>query len=307
MLVWSTTPTEVNGYKQILHSLGADDITVASFDTLATDMVEYAKRLAQSSLTKRSTPLKGQLLGAKLQMSRDDLRKCEMVVTRPRTDIGFDGLCKLHRDHGTHVFRVLIPLDDFGVWQILYPGMLMGKEDDLPKTACLSTMLFVTKASYAIIPMEIIFSENVMTSIYGNKHLEMYLMLSPQNKEYPALELGSPEYYCWGEMNVQPGPGRRDDRGMLVYPYESIPVRDRHLSTSFSLDKIMANLCLVQDFLGEQDKERKSRLEKWGLSEDVIPEKPPSRKRILSFISEEKKVEEAPPSEEEEIEEDPIP
>jgi hypothetical protein len=182
----------------------------------------------------------------------------------------------------------------------------------------MSTMLFVSKASYAIIPAEIIFSENVMTSIYGNKHLEMYLMLSPECNKYPALPLGSPEYYCWGEMNVRADPGCRDDRGMVVYPYDSIPERDRHLATSVALDKLMADMCLVQDFLKEKEEERKSRLEQWGLSVETKLKKESKKRKHLenpsgeTKSSEEKKeeVEETPTSEDEDEdseEDDPVP
>ena len=263
MLVWQTAPTEVNGYEQILQRLGADDSLVSSFDGLAKAMVRYATTLANSS-----TAMKGQLLGAKLQMSCDS-RETEVVVTRPRTDVGLDELRNLHDKHQTHLFRILIPLDDLGVWQILFPKLLMSDKTKLddqenwPRKQCESQMLFVNKMSYAIIPADIIFSENLRTSIMGNKHLEMYLMLSPQDREYPPL-IEKPEYYCLGNMNLSAHSGGMDDRGMVVYPYHSIAGRDCHLATSLALEKVTQTMCLVQGIVEEKTGDRKSRLEKWG-------------------------------------------
>jgi hypothetical protein len=119
-----------------------------------------------------------------------------------------------------------------------------------------------------MIPADILFSENVRTSIYGNKHLEMYLMLSPDNNEkYPPL-IEKPEYYCLGNMNVSAGSGGRDDRGMVVYPYHTIAKRDRHLATSLAWEKVIQTMCLVQDIVEEKTGDRNSRLTEWGFEVD---------------------------------------
>lgn len=275
-LMWQTETTEVNGYKKILESLGADDNMVKSFDEFASDMLEDAKKMTVTSRDGNSGKLKGQLLGAKLQMSCDR-REEEMVITRPRIDVGFDDLRDLHLDHETHVFRVLIPLDDFGVWQILYDRMLVGNtivgdlqnEGTLPKEPHPSVMLYVAKQSYAIIPVEIIFAENFRTSINGNKHMEMYLMLTPEDKDYPVWKTDTPEYFCWGVLNTEEGTEGRDDRGMVVYPYNKVAERDRHIVVSLGLECVTQTFCLVQDVSVERIKDRDSRMNEWGFVNEL--------------------------------------
>jgi hypothetical protein len=125
-------------------------------------------------------------------------------------------------------------------------------------------MLHVAKKSYAIIPVEQIFAENVRTSINGNKHMEMYLMLSPENKEFPELKTDKPEYYCWGDLNTEEDTTGRDDRGMIVYPYDKVDERDRHILVAEGLELVTQTLCLVQDVSAELIKVRESRLTQWG-------------------------------------------
>jgi hypothetical protein len=282
MLVWQTPPTEVNGYKKILQSLGAKDNMVESFDALAKEMIEYAVKLTYPSRDENAPELKGQLLGAKLQMSCDSRRK-EMVMTRPRVDVGFEDLCDLHEEHKSHVFRVLIPLDDCGVWQNLYRAMsvgnacqkLLAEQGTTPTEPHPSAMLYVAKESYAIIPVELMFAENVRTSINGNKHMEMYLMLFPDSKDSPVLKTENPEYYCWGEMNTDGGVGRTEDRGMVVYPYDDIAEKDRNIVAGRGLNNVVQTFCLLQDVEAEKELDRKERLERWNFSEEMdIVEQP---------------------------------
>jgi hypothetical protein len=154
MLVWQTQPTEVDGYKKILKSLGADDNMVKSFDALAKEMIENAVKLTNPSSDEKKRPLKGQLLGAKLQMSCDS-RESKMVMTRPRVDVGFEDLSDLHEKHGARVFRVLIPLDDFGVWQNLYQAMFVGPLSRTPLEKKKATTIQKTKVMlYGLPSME---------------------------------------------------------------------------------------------------------------------------------------------------------
>jgi hypothetical protein len=101
----------------------------------------------------------------------------------------------------------------------------------------------------------------------------MYLMLSPQDREYPPL-IEKPEYYCLGNMNLSAHcgdmahSGGMDDRGMVVYPYHSIAGRDRHLATSLALEKVTQTMCLVQGIVEEKATDRKIRLKEWGFEEN---------------------------------------
>ena len=132
-------------------------------------------------------------------------------------------------------------------------------------------MLYVAKMSYTMIPVETIFSENMRTSINGNKHLELYLMLSPEGASFPALKTEQPEYYCWGEMNVgKENSGGKDDRGMIVYPYDKIEVRDCHISVSRGLEKVLQTMWLMQDFSEEKVEERKLRMQNWGFPDEMM-------------------------------------
>jgi hypothetical protein len=281
--------------------MGVDNDLVHCFDELAEDMIQDAKQLTANSRDKKSHPLKGQLLGAKLQMSCDS-REQEMVMTRPRIDVGFDDLRDLHLQHQTHVFRVLIPLDDFGVWQTLYDKMLVGDTNGgdlhnggtLPTEPHPSVMLYVAKQSYAIIPVELIFAENFRTSINGNKHMEMYLILTPEDKDIPVLKTDKPEYYCWGVLNTGEDTAGRDDRGMVVYPYNKVAERDRHIVVSRGLEYVTQNFCLVQDVSVERIKDRDARMNEWGFvnelsHQDTTPDKPNTRKLLLKDRNEKQK------------------
>ena len=272
LLMWRTMASEVNGLKKLLRALGGSEELVGRFRKITEAMISRAKLLARDAFGKeveesRCSELVGRILGAKIQMSKDSREK-ELVVTRPRVDTTYDTLSLLHRK-GIHVFRSVIPLDHFGVWQNLYDKLTLDayKVKGLvpPEEAVVSKMLFVAKGSYAMVPIEQIYSENFRTSVGGNKHLEVIVMLSPPNIELKTWLNSDPEYYCWGQMeDCDLASDGKDDRGMIVYPFDKVAGRDRHIVASEPLEAVIQGLCLIKEVSRESYETTCKRLEEWG-------------------------------------------
>jgi hypothetical protein len=84
-----------------------------------------------------------------------------------------------------------------------------------------------------------------------------------------VLKTENPEYYWWGKMNTGGDTQGKDIHGMVVYPYEMVDERDRHIVAGRGLNNVIQMLCLVQHVKGENNTERSKRLKLWNLSEEI--------------------------------------
>ena len=63
-----------------------------------------------------------------------------------------------------------------------------------------------------------------------------------------------------GDPNTTTG---GDHCGFIVYPYDKVAERDRHILVGEGLELVTQTLCLLQDVSAEANKDRETRMNDW--------------------------------------------